>query len=78
MLLLSFFCIDEREDKDFSAHLYHRNDKNVRNSVLFYRFANSITQTAAVLFTFFFIFLIKMKNRFVMMSGSDEPLAVCL
>ena len=53
MLLLSKRNIYEREDTDYFDRMYHRNDKNIGNWVLFYRFANSVIQIAAVLFTFF-------------------------
>ncbi len=53
MLLLSKRNIYEREDTDYFDRMYHRNDKNVADGGVFYRFANSVIQFAAVLFTFF-------------------------
>ena len=63
-MLLTNIDIYGREDTDYSAHLHHRNDKNIRNRVLFHLFANSIGQTAAILIPNFYIFFKKMKNGF--------------
>ena len=59
MLLLSKRNIYGCKDTDFSAHLHHRNDKNIRNRVLFHLFAKSIGQTRAILIPFFYHFLNK-------------------
>ncbi len=49
-MLLSYQDVYGRKDTDNLAILSHRNDKNGRTCILFYRFANSVKQTAIVLF----------------------------